>query len=330
MEGESDRSRYETAFEINKKVERYLIEEIQKGVINVKKLSDIGNDFIKQQLGLVYKKEKNKFIAFPVSISIGNCVGNYIYQKDGDKKYHSINENSIFKIQFGVNIGGCISMLCNTYLYENKKVTKAKIEDLFKNLRKICQKNMFATNTNDTLRQILEIECSKYGYKPLENNVSYQGEKDEISYSESKYILLNHKKEYDIDGNILSHPNECFEFEENEVYHMNIQLVEDNNENVLEQIQKHNPHIYRFNEYYYSFKTKSAKDFYNTIKKECGSNAFMYLDTEQNSIHKMGKRECLNSGILDEFPVCYLKQIDTNVYSCGFTVIIGKRSGYLY
>lgn len=326
MESESDRSRYKTASEINKEVEKRLIEEIEKGELSVKKLSSIGNDLIKQQLECVYKREKTKFIGFPVSISIGNCVGNYIYEPNNDE-YNVIKENDVFKIQFGVNIAGCISMYGNTFVYKNNKVSIAETNDLFIKLKKICEKTMFATETNDTLRQHLEIECSKYGYRPLENNVSYQGDKSELSHSDSKYIVLNHQKRTDIDGNILSHPNECFEFEENEVYHINLQLVKD--ETCLDTIQRHNSHIYRFNEYYHNFKTKSGKDFYNVVKKECDSNAFVYADFDNNSFSKMGKRECINGGILDEFPVYYLKQKNDVVYSLCFTVLIGKQKGYI-
>jgi methionine aminopeptidase len=329
MESEIDRTKYYTASQINQSVEQFVLSEIERGIRDVKKLTSIGNDFIKQQLASVYKREKNKFVAFPVSISIGNCVGNYIYEENNDK-YNVIGDDTTFKIQFGVNIGGCIGMFSDTYCLQNKQVVKAKTSELFQKLKKICQKTIFSTNTNDTLRQLLEIECNQYGYKPLINNVSYQGEKNEISFSESKYILLNPKKEYDLDGNVISHPNDCFEFEENEVYHMSIQLVADNDEIHLEQVQKHKAHICRFNEYYFSFKTKSAKEFYNTMKKQCECNAFSYLDISENPAYKIGKRECLNSGILEEFPVYYLKENNNNVYCCGFTVIVGKRCGYLY
>ena len=332
MESEADRSKYTTACDINERVLKCILDQIQNGEVHIEKLSAIGNEMIKAELQLVYKREKNKFMAFPVSISINNCVGNYIYET-GNDKYNTIKDGDTFKIQFGVNIGGCISMCGDTYVYNSgsnssgNRVIKAETDTLFQNLKKICEKNMYHSNTNDVLRQELEIECSKYGFKPLENNASYQGIKDHLSYSESKYVLLNHKKESDIDGNVMSHPNDCFEFEENEVYHINIQIIKD--ECDVACTQKHQPHMYRLNEYYHNFKTKSGREFYNKVKNECGTNAFVYSSFDNFSYCKMGKRECMNGGILDEFPVYYLKQKDESVYTICFTVIVGKRVGYI-
>ncbi len=44
---------------------------------------------IQEELKTVYKKEKNKKIAFPTSISLNNCLGNYIYDYQNENSEYT-------------------------------------------------------------------------------------------------------------------------------------------------------------------------------------------------------------------------------------------------
>ena len=63
---------------------------IHNEILNIKELSLYGNNRINEECSLIYKKSTNKGIAFPVSISLNNCLGNFIYEKENERYNHII------------------------------------------------------------------------------------------------------------------------------------------------------------------------------------------------------------------------------------------------
>jgi len=287
-----------------------------------------GDLLLKESLQTVYKNSK-KSIAFPVSISVGNCVENN--RKNGILMDYASSGSCIVKIKLGVNIDGCISLLQKTFKFinETKLFTQIdEINNLEEKCRKICEKNMFNGNTNDEVRKLIEIELLQNGYQAIENCVSYQTFENFLNTSESKYIILNYKKYYDENDQLIEPTNDCFEFLNGEVYHVNVHFVSNDKDNFCLTTCKENPDMYRLNEYYYSLKTKSGKAFYNLIRNNHLSNPFLLEDYSDQPINKLGFKECYDNGILSELPILHTKE-NIDVYGFTFTIVISNKKGII-
>jgi methionine aminopeptidase len=258
-------TKYHTAAVICKKVYNELKELIKRGERDIRVLSNLGNSKIDLELNKIYKKE-NKYIGLPVSISLNNCVGNYVYDCEKDE-YNTIKEDDIIKIELGVNIGGCISILGETFTINNVNWVEKANNFLIKLQKKIL-KLVENGYTGDDLRMYIESECTKVDMFPVENTVSYQSERDFLKTSDGKYFILNNVKHYDQDENLISLEFVNYEFETNDIYNINLSVIPINPENdnkiVIKNYEK--SHLYTLNDYTYQLKMKSSRAFYNTIK----------------------------------------------------------------
>lgn len=297
-----------------------IVRSLYNDVHNVRELCKIGNRVIQEECNTIYKKENNKGIAYPTSVSLNNCVGNYVYEKDS--LYNTIQPNDVVKIELGVNIGGCIAMLGKTIVYNNDPNNDIIV--FLENIRHKIVKEMKAGNLNDDVRMLVESMCADNGYFIVENCMSYQQLDGHPKTEESKYIVFNHQKYYDDEDNLIVEPNDCFEFEENEVYTIN--LVIGKEEGNVKYVEPHGHHIARLNEYFYNLKLKNSREFYSKTKQKFGNNAF-YLD-QSSVVSKIGIKECYENGILDMYPILYIKE-KLPIYHEKFTVIVSKDKGQM-
>jgi methionine aminopeptidase len=312
--------KYNAAARIAKKVYNELITRIKEGERNVKSLSNIGEEMITSECEKIYKKEKNKGVGFPVSISLNNCVGNYVYD-DNNVDFNIIKDTDLIKIEIGVNIGGCIAMYGDSVTLNTEETDNI---ELLEDLQKIIVRLMKAGETNDEVRINIESKCAEHELIPIENSVNYQQLDGQLKTSESKYIIFNHKKYYDMEDNLVVEPNDCYEFEEGEVYTIKLSVMKES-ENVKYR-REHKSQIYRFNDFFYNLKLKSSREFLSNVKSKVGNNAFVLSKFVKTSKDKMGLKECLESGILEEYPIQF---VDSNVYTKVFTVLVLKDKGYL-
>jgi methionine aminopeptidase len=305
-----------------------ILHEIKNGNTNVKDLCSFGNRRITQECDLVYKKEKCKGIAFPVSISLNNCVGNYIYEESKmDKsyeKYNNIQATDVIKIELGVNIGGCIAVLGETVTSQDNQ-EYSKYINLLGDLQKCVVGLIKAGETNDEVRLHVESICTENDCFPVENSVGYQQLEGQLQTPDSKYIVLNHQKYYDDEDNLAVEENLCFEFEEGEVYTVNLTIIPNGKDGIETHYKElHDPHICRFNLYRYSLKLKSSREFYSKVKNEHGNNAFSVVEYKQDVKNRMGIKECTENGLLEEYPVLYSKG-QLPVFHKKFTLIVMKE-----
>ena len=73
--------KYNAAAKIAKQVYNELVTKIKGGERNVEIVNNFGEELIKSECEKIYKKEKIKGVGFPVSISLNNCVENYVYDE---------------------------------------------------------------------------------------------------------------------------------------------------------------------------------------------------------------------------------------------------------
>ena len=307
-------------------VMKYIKDKIESGESDILLLHKLGNKKIQEECN------NNKGIAFPVSISLNNCIGDYVYQIENDN-YNKIKEGDVIKIELGVNLDGCVSNFGETLVKTESRYNQYL--DILNKLQEKITKRLRIGKTNDDIKRSIESYCIEHECFPVENCISYQQIDGHSKTSYSKYIVLNHQKYYDDDNSLLVESDTCFEFEEHEVYNINLSIFPKTDDitdlNDLRYTEPHNSHIYRLNEYYYALKLKSSREFFSTIKTKHGNNAFYIGDYLTNPKYKIGIRETVDVGILDELPIRYIwnKKEQLPVFHKKFTVIVGKSTGIL-
>lgn len=320
-------SYYNTAANICGKVyleikSKILLDFIENKIekINILPLLEYGNKRIIEETNLIFKKIKNKGIASPISISLNNCVGNYTFDfSNTQNELNFIRIDDIIKINIGVSINGCISILCETFtVNKNKEINK--INKFLDNLMYDLEDTIKPGETNDTIRMLIESKCTEKDIFPIENCKSFEQDLCKIKFNDSKYIILNYTKKYDSNDYLLVEPNLCFEFDENEVYTIDISVTPVLENKIVYKKQDFS-HLYRFNENHYSLKLKSSRDFYNTIKSK--HNYHLFDIQEHLQKNKFCLTECIKNGILEEYPILFA---NIPVITKRFTILVTKDS----
>ena len=332
----SDKQRYISSSKICKVVLDEIILKIQKSqILILKELYLYGNtrlqemlsndELLLEKVGPKPSKDEIHSIAFPTSISLNNCVGNYLYCED-----EKINPGDVVKIQLGVNLGGCIVNIGETIIYKDDEEKECKDQhqkylNLLKKLQTKIKEKMISGNTNDDVKILIESTCTEYGCFPVENTISYQHLDGQEFTDESKYIITNYKKYYDNDDYLIVPPNMCFEFERGEIYTVKLVVIPNNFDNLDETdhkyIQNEQTHIYRFNDTFHDLKLKMSRKFVSRTKKEHMTNAFNAIEYSENGKSRVAIKQCCESGILEKYPITCSKD-KYNVYHKIFTVII--------
>jgi methionine aminopeptidase len=331
---EQDLTKYNASAKICGIVMKEIFSKIKSAeILDTLELNKYGDARIREECEKIYKRELVKGVAFPTSISLNDCVGNYIYE-NGRDEYNKIKQGDIIKIELGVNIGGCIAVLGETLIYEDasqddeKVANYIKYMNLLEELKGNVIKLLIAGNINDDIKIMIESKCTEGGCFPVENTISYQHLDAQVQTFESKYIITNYQKYYDDDDNLAVQENVCFEFEEGDVYTINLCIIPNDYEQMDETthtyMEPHDPHIYRFNDQYHAFRLKMTRDFVNAAKNVHGTNAFNCLSYKQDSRYRVGIKQCLESGILDYYPVLYSKD-KYPVLHKKFTVVVGDK-----
>lgn len=326
---DSKLEKYRLGSIICKTVFNKLKDEILKNnIINVLELTKLGDQLLIEE----YEKRKilnvkSVKIGFPTCISLNNCVGYYIYENDKSfETFNNIKKNDLVKIELGLNLDECINIFGDTF-YNNDNNVINKNNEMLNVLDKLelkITKLMNSECTNDDIKRLIESYCTKYNCFPVENTVSYQHLNFHIQSDESKYIVTNHKKYYDEDDNLAVCQDICFDLEQHEVYTINLTIIPntlDEKNHIYSEL--HQPHVYKYNEYYHNFRLQSSKQFYSHIKKTHGFNPFSMVNYNNNPKYKMGLRESLDNGILNYYPVLYNKQ-NLPVFFRKFTIIVKK------
>ena len=302
---------------------------------NILELTQLGNQLLLEQSNEICntylpKNFINKIsIGFPTCISLNNCNGYYVYENE-NQMYNTINKNDLVKIELGINIDDCINIYGDSFYNQSDDNKDNEYEVIFKVMDKLqnkITKLMKIESTNDDIKMLIESYCTKYNCFPVENTYSYQHIEQHVQTDESKYIVTNYHKYYDENDNLAVNPDICFDLEENEVYTVNLTIIP-NNSDESEHIytELHQPHIYKFNEYYHNFKLQSSKQFYGHIKKTHGNNPFHMTECKNNVKYRMGLKESLQNGILNYYPILYNKE-KLPIFFKKFTVIVGKDHG---
>lgn len=330
-------TKYNDAARIAKIVFEDLKKQIVDGERNVRVLCDVGNLLILKHVESVYKNVKCKGIGFPVSISLNNCVGNYVFE-EGMDEFNYIKDDSIIKIELGVQIDGYCAMFGDTFVLniqdkDNKDHRFKYVLDFLEELVKDIPKIIKVGDTTDDLRLFIESKCTDLDIFPVENTITQQ----QMRYNElvdNKKMILHHQKYYDENDYETTEPNINYEFEEHDVYDINLTVVPDLEYEELSRynlskttshvyVIPHDPHIYRFNGCFHDFKLKASREFATNVKEKHFNYGFDYTYLKTNPRYRMGMKEAKDNFVIDEYPIMYTKD-KLPVFHKKFTVLVQK------
>lgn len=324
--------KYNIAAKICTRVYNKLKEKIIQGERCIKTLYIYGNNEINNELDKIFKKEQDKYIAFPVSISLNDIISNYVY--DDNEMYNEIKDDSIIKIELGVSVCGCICILAETFTINENTFVKETM-DLLNNVQKELLTLIKDKETVDEVRIFIESECTELNVFPVENCTSFQTELFHLSTSDSKYMILNNKQYYDKNDYLITRDNINFEFEENDVINVNLTVIPMGDDNIdeIKYLEYNIPQIYNLTDVQYNLKLKSSKEFYNIISKNHSNYAFdmtPYLSSssKSSSKNKLGSKECITHDLLQSHPIKFTKN-KLPVVTKKFTIIVGKTKSKL-
>jgi hypothetical protein len=160
---------------------------------------------------------------------------------------------------------------------------------------------------------------------PIENCISYQQDSGLLKSDDYKYLIFNYRKYYDMDDYLITPENINYEFEENDVYTINLSVIpSQDDEHIIKYKNSGESHIHRFNEYTYSLKLKSSKTFYSQVKSKHANCAFEVAPYLHDVKNRMGIKECVDNGILEKYPIVYV-QPSIPVITKKFTILVGKK-----
>jgi len=302
-------TKYKTAAEIANKA----LDVVAKGSLPDKKVVDLctlGDKTINDLVAGVYKAGKlEKGVAFPTSISIDNCAGHFSPLADDQT---ILKEGDLIKIDLGVHIDGFISVVAHTLIVTaNPTVpTSGRKADCIAaahyaaecahRLLKPGKKN---TDVTDVINKVAE----QFKCQALEGVLSHQ----------MKRFVIDGNKTI-ISKSSLEHKVDEFEFEENQVY--SVDIVMSTGEGKAKESETRTTIFKRAVDQNYLLKMKAARYVFNEINSRFPTLPFTLraLDEKRG---RLGITECLNHDLVNPYPVLYEKAGEF-VAQFKFTVLI--------
>ena len=250
--------------------------------------------------------EHKCFVMYPVVISPDNVIGHCV-------KDIAITDDSILKVDFAIGRGEDCYYFGKTYGGDESILNF--LDGLKEAVTTRASRGKF--ESNDEMALYIQKKCIKARCYPVENCKSHQFNEGMLFSDDSKYVMLNYIKKYN-EEDYLVEPNDCYDLEDGEVYTMNVSVIQDTEETVKYKTD-FTPGLAFFNDIVYKLKMKSSRAFYSRVKTLKGRNVFL-LDEFSSGGDKLGRKECINNGILEPL---HSRYANVPVYSIKFTVKIG-------
>jgi curved DNA binding protein len=276
---------------------------------SVLEICTFGDNFINEQLTKVYKaKNIEKGVAFPTCISVNNCVGHFS-PLVGDTTVLAAGD--LVKIDLGVQIDGFISMTANTVVVGGAvdQVTGRKADlllaahyagELVHRLVKPGKKN------TDVTEMIAKVGA-EFKVNPVEGVLSHQIK---------RYIVDGNK--VIINKETLENKVEEFEFEENEVYCVDI--LYSTGEGKSKEAEAKTTVYKRAVDVEYNLKLKASREAFNEINKKFPTFPFTMRALDEKK-GRLGISEMLKHDLLHTYPVLFEKNGEF-VSQVKFTVLV--------
>ncbi|XP_022931885.1 ERBB-3 BINDING PROTEIN 1-like [Cucurbita moschata] len=302
-------TKYKNAAEIINKALQLVLSEC-KPKAKIVDVCEIGDSFIREQTGNMYKNVKKKIergVAFPTCISVNNVVGHFSPLASDQTV---MEEGDILKIDMGCHIDGFIAVAAHTHVLQEGPVTgrAADVIAAANTAAEVALRLVRPGKKNKDVTEALQKVAAAYDCKIVEGVLSHQ------------------LKQFVIDGNkvVLSVSNpdtrvDDAEFEENEVYA--IDIVTSTGEGKPKLVDEKQTTIYkRAVDKNYHLKMKASRFIFSEISQKFPILPFTARALEEKR-GRLGLVECVNHDLLQPYPVLHEKPGDY-IAHIKFTVLL--------
>jgi curved DNA binding protein len=268
-----------------------------------------GDKLINQYVGETFAKVKLKGVAFPTSISVNNCAGNFS-PLTIDDNYVLVN-NDLVKIDLGVQFDGYASTVAHTIIVGPRETAvTGKVADV------ICAayyagecaiRLLRPGKKNSEITNAIQRVATVFGVKPVQGVLSHEIKKFSI---DGKKVIINRPE---VDQIV-----EEFTFEANQAYSIDIVMStgegKTRQENTKTSIYKRNTDVN------YSLKLKSSRNLVVEIKKKFASFPFN-LRSMEDVRSRLGITELVNHNLVSSYPVLF-ERSGEYIAQFKFTVLV--------
>jgi len=302
-------NKYRATAEVVNRVIANVVAEIKPGK-KIIEICTLGDTQLEEGVKKVYtaQKDMERGVAFPTCISVNEVLGHNSPILPDETE---IKEGDVVKIDLGAHIDGYIVMAGTTVVAhaESKQVT-GKAADLIEATR-------------------VAAECAHRLIKPGKKNsdvtAAIQKVADQFKVTPVEGVLSHQIKRYIVDANkaiinkeTLEQKVEEFEFEENEVYCVDILMS--TGEGKAKESEARTTVFKRAVDQTYLLKTQAARTALNDINKKFPTFPFTLRALDART-GRLGISEMLKHDLLHSYPVLIEKQ-GVFVAQIKFTVII--------
>jgi len=289
-------TKYQSGAAIANRALAEVVKEVQPGKVAVD-LCALGDKIINEEVVKIYSKGKiDKGVAFPTCISVNNCAGHY--SPLSDDRSVILQEGDVVKIDLGVQIDGFISQVAHTVVATANPTApttgrKADVICAAHYASEIALRLIRPGRKNTEVTDAIAKVAKQFGCEPLEGVLSHQ------------------LKRYVIDGNrvilnkaTLEHKVEEFEFEENQVY--SVDIVMSTGEGKAKEAETRTTIYKRAVDQNYLLKMKASRYVFNEITKRFPTFPFTLRALDEKTA-RLGITECLKHDLVSPYPVLYEK-----------------------
>lgn len=260
----------------------------------------VGDNAINEAASTVFNKKKGllKGVAFPTTVSVNNCVGNYSpVEEEGS---YVLQAGDVVKVDLGAHIDGCVSTVGHTFVVgtePNAPIT-GRVADV------ICaayyasecvHRLLRPGNTSEQIVDIIDRVCKVFNVNAVQGIVSHNMEQNVLDGS--KTILIRKDKDT---------PQEVFEFETNEVY--SVDVVLSTGQGIGKPGDEKTTVYRRRTDRAYNLKVQAARQTYGEIKAKFPYMAFNLRNFEDRNKARLGIKNCLQYELVADYPIVYEKE----------------------
>jgi len=309
--------KYKTASIIVNKALKTIIPACVDGA-SIRKICEDGEKYILEEVSKRYRKDKDmkKGIAFPVALSVNNCINHFSpIPSDDDQQ---LCTGDLVKIDFGVHIDGFISVVAHSIVVgadnkENKVTGRAADAILAAHYASEAALGFFKPETEnyqitEAIGKIVEL----YDCKPVEGMLSFQLQQNTIDGE--KMIHQNPA------GGVKKDVDKC-KLEGHEVYGMDV--VVSTGKGIGRELDS-KVAIYKKTDEVYNLKLKCSKEFFHKVNKDFGTMPFNLRHFDDIKKARMGVMECVSHKLVAPYPVLWERQGEF-VAQFKYTVLIGAN-----
>ncbi|KAK4704218.1 hypothetical protein P7C70_g1994, partial [Phenoliferia sp. Uapishka_3] len=268
---------------------------------NLLELCAEGDRLLEAGTAALYNKVKGlpKGIAFPTSLSVNSKLQNFSpVPSDEEGAATVLASNDLVKIALGAHIDGYAVIAAETIVVSpSGPITDVRASLLAAahnaaeaaiRLVKVGGRNWDVT---EGIKKVVA-EYESAGVKGVEGIMSHQHEQNSIEAKKGIVAFPSEPQRRDGDN--------AFTFVEGEVYGLNILVT---NGAAIPKVDEARTTIYQKTTATYMLKGKTARSVYSEVSKKAGSFPFTLRVLDEVSKARMGIKECVEHGLLKEYPV---------------------------